>query len=61
MMVTVLNIGKKQITCYNCDSQLEYTQRDVQSYKTNYDYLGDFDIVPGIKCPVCSKILRTNK
>lgn len=57
-MVTVLNIGKKQTTCRKCNSQLEYTQHDVQRHETNHDYLGDFDIVYGIKCPVCSNILK---
>ena len=57
-MVTVLNIGKKQTTCGKCKSQLEYTQNEVQRYETNHDYLGDFDVVYGIKCPVCGTVLK---
>ena len=58
MMVTVLNIGKKQTTCRKCKSQLTYSQDDVKSYEINHDYLGDFDTVYGIKCPVCSNIVK---
>jgi RNase P subunit RPR2 len=57
-MIAVLNIGKKQVTCGKCKSLLEYTQNDVQKYEINHDYLGDYDVVTGVKCPVCGSIVK---
>ena len=57
-MVKVLNVGTKQVTCWNCKSQLEYSQAEVSLHKINRDYLGDYDTVYGIKCPVCSKVVK---
>lgn len=58
MTIVVKALAKKEITCYNCKSVLEYDQSDVKKYTTNHDYLGDYDTVFGIKCPVCDSILK---
>ena len=57
-MVKVLNIGTKQVTCWNCKSLLEYSQAEVSRHEINHDYLGDYDTVYGIKCPVCDKVVK---
>lgn len=56
-MVTVVNQKPFRITCGKCHSELEYHYSEVQEYKTNQDYLGDYDLVKGIKCPVCQTVL----
>jgi type II secretory ATPase GspE/PulE/Tfp pilus assembly ATPase PilB-like protein len=56
-MVTVVNQKPFRITCGKCKSELEYLYSEVQKYKTNQDYLGDYDTVNGIKCPMCQTVL----
>ena len=58
MTIIVESIGQKSVTCWKCKSLLTYTHSDVKQHKTNYDYLGDYDIVTGIKCPVCETIIK---
>jgi hypothetical protein len=57
-MVTVISTGIKTCTCGKCKSKLEYCQNEVQEYKINWDYLGDYDVVRGIECPVCKTVIR---
>lgn len=57
MAVIVVGAQKFRKTCGKCSSELEYTYSDVQEYETNHDYLSDYDVVKGIKCPVCKTIL----
>lgn len=47
-----------RVTCRNCSSILEYTNRDVEYHKTNYDYTGSYDVVRGLFCPSCSKLVE---
>lgn len=49
-----------RITCWSCASVLEYTQSEVQSIKHSYDYLGDYSVDRGIKCPQCGKNVFTD-
>ena len=58
MTIQVISVGKKEVNCGKCKSQLTYSQNDVKSYKTNYDYTGDYDIVDGIQCPVCENVIK---
>lgn len=63
-MVKIIGIDKtkvKRVTCRRCASILEYTLSEVVSYKTNYGYLGDYDIEYGICCPVCKKNGKNTK
>lgn len=57
-MIVVESLGQKSVKCFKCKSLLTYDQRDVKQYTTNHDYLGDYDTVFGIKCPVCDSILK---
>lgn len=57
-MVTVVNQKPFRTTCEKCHSELEYHYAEVQEHKTNHDYLGDYDVVKGIKCPVCQTVLK---
>lgn len=57
MAIIVVGSQKYRKTCGNCGSELEYSYSDVQEYKTNMDYLGDYNLVKGIKCPVCNTVL----
>lgn len=50
-----------RITCWSCASVLEYTQSEVQSIKHSYDYLGDFSVDRGIKCPQCDNNVFTDR
>lgn len=43
----------KRITCGKCASVLEYTESEVKDIKHSYDYLGDYEIDRGFKCPKC--------
>ena len=55
-MIKVVGIDDsaiKRITCRSCASILEYTQNEVKRIKHSYDYLGDFSVSDGIKCPKC--------
>jgi hypothetical protein len=61
MAITVVSTTKYRKTCHKCDNELGYTYEDVKEYKTNHDYLGGYDLVKGIKCPVCSTILAHKK
>jgi hypothetical protein len=58
MTIVVESLGQKSVTCWKCKSLLTYTYHDVKQYTTNHDYLGDYDIVTGIKCPVCETIIK---
>jgi hypothetical protein len=58
MTITIIQIGEKEIKCGKCLSHLKYNQLDVKEYEINHDYLGDYDTVYGIKCPVCSNIVK---
>lgn len=57
-MVTVVALEEKTCICGRCKSTLKYFYNEVQNHKTNYDYTGDYDIVRGIKCPVCNNIVK---
>ena len=50
-----------RITCWSCASVLEYTQSEVQSIKHSYDYLGDYSVDRGIKCPQCDSNVFTDR
>lgn len=50
-----------RITCKGCGSILEYNASEIQTFKINWDYLGDYDTVRGIKCPTCETIVKTSK
>lgn len=56
-MVTVVGLDasiKKQVTCRNCSSVLEYLPKDIiEDART--DYTGDKDVYNIITCPSCSK------
>lgn len=58
MTIVVESLGQKSTKCKKCKSLLIYSQNDVKQYEINHDYLGDYDIVYGIKCPVCETILK---
>lgn len=57
-MVQVVERNHFTITCTRCKSKLSYTYDEVRDCEVNHDYLGDYDIVKGIECPVCNSILR---
>lgn len=61
-MVTVVERrdGSRMTNCNNCDSTLRYMPSDVIQEKRNHDYLGDYDLVDVITCPVCSKTTVVN-
>ena len=56
-MVTVVRRNNFTCTCAKCNSQLAYSYEEIAEHRINHDYLGDFDIVTGIECPVCKTIL----
>lgn len=56
-MVQVVSQKVFHITCGKCRSELSYLYAEVQEHKTNHDYLGDYDMVKGIVCPVCQTVL----
>jgi RNase P subunit RPR2 len=43
----------KRVTCKGCASILEYTSSEVKAIKHSYDYLGDYEVSYGFKCPNC--------
>ena len=47
-----------QLTCWKCASILKYTVRDTFKREVNHDYLGDFDTIRAITCPVCSEVIK---
>ena len=51
----------KRITCWKCASVLEYTESEVVSIKHSYDYLGDYSVDRGIKCPQCKSNVFTDR
>ena len=59
-MIAVVDSPKKTCTCKKCESVLQYAFSDIKQYKINFDYLGDFDLVRGIKCPVCDNIVKVS-
>lgn len=58
-MVTIVRRNNLTCTCLKCHTDLAYSYDEVQEYRINHDYLGDFDIVQGIECPVCKTIIKT--
>lgn len=60
MTIVVESLGQKSVTCRKCNSLLTYHHTDIQTYTINHDYLGDYDTVEGIKCPVCGTIIKNN-
>ena len=58
MTIVVESLGQKSAKCGECKSLLTYTQQDVKRYEINHDYLGDFDVVNGIQCPVCENVIK---
>ena len=59
-MVKVISKEEFVCKCYNCRSTLTYTYSDIGSYRINYDYLGDYDSVTGITCPVCYLVIKVD-
>lgn len=61
-MVTVVEQrdGSRITNCNNCDSTLRYKPSDVVQEERNHDYLGDYDLVDVITCPVCGKTTVVN-
>ena len=56
-MITVIGKSAKHVkkkVCPNCSNKLEYTMADTRQSKTNCDYLGGYDIVDVLDCPVCN-------
>ena len=63
-MVKVVGQDKsaiKRITCRSCASVLEYTLSEVKSIKHSYDYLGDYEVSFGFKCPKCNENVFVKK
>ena len=56
VVIKVLKTKEYFTTCYKCKTELQYEYRDIKEVKTNKDYLGGYDLVRGIQCPVCSAI-----
>jgi len=54
MAIHVLKRHKQEITCKTCKSELAYEYSDIQDIKAYSDYLGDYSIIRGIVCPVCT-------
>ena len=52
MVQVVAMANKKQCTCRECKSVLEYAYGDI-TFSFERDYTGDGDRVARIKCPVC--------
>ena len=48
------SITKKR-TCGHCGAINEYTPSEIKDIKTNYDYLGDYDVYKGFNCAGCGK------
>ena len=40
----------KRRTCRHCGAINEYTPSEIKDIKTNYDYLGDYDVYKGFNC-----------
>lgn len=59
-MIKVLESPTYKCTCKQCKSTLEYGWADIQKIKANQDYLGDFDLVHGIICPVCNNAVKVD-
>lgn len=57
MAVQVLEESNYKNRCRKCTSLLTYSWFDLKKYKTNQDYLGDFDLITGVECPVCKSIV----
>ena len=60
-MVKVIKKGVKEIDCWKCKSTLEYCESEVERLTTNHDYTGDYDVIYGIKCPVCDNKIDTRE
>jgi len=50
--------GSATVNCQHCDSLLRYMPSEVVTEQRNFDYLGDYDRVRVIPCPVCSETTR---
>jgi uncharacterized protein with PIN domain len=57
-MVTVVRRNNYTCTCVKCNSDLAYSYDEIAEHRINHDYLGDYDVVQGIQCPVCKNIIR---
>ena len=58
-MVDVVKLAKRLCTCPKCKSELAYSYNEIEKHMINHDYLGDYDLVRGIQCPVCKTIIKT--
>jgi uncharacterized protein with PIN domain len=58
IMVTVVRRNNITCTCPKCRSDLAYDYLEIIEHKINHDYLGDYDTVTGIECPVCKTIIK---
>ena len=56
-MVDIIKRVKKTCVCPRCKTELAYTYEEIALFKTNIDYLGDYDTIHGITCPVCTRII----
>lgn len=57
-MVEVIRQGKGsfRVTCGSCDSDLQYSRAEVETY-SKMDYTGSSDTYRRIKCPVCAEFV----
>lgn len=60
-MPKIIEQGYKRLTCYKCESLLEYVQSEVKTGKFNMDYLGDYDLWEYIDCPSCGNRCPTKR
>lgn len=59
-MVYVVRRNNITCTCPKCRSDLAYSYDEVSDHKINHDYLGGFDVVQGIICPVCKTVIKVS-
>lgn len=45
----------KQAICRGCGCTFGYVPNEVFHHKCNYDYLGEYDTVLAVKCPLCQR------
>ena len=57
-MVHLVRRNNFTCTCPKCNSELAYSYEEIQEHRINHDYLGDFDVVQGIVCPICKSIIK---
>jgi hypothetical protein len=58
MAIKVISTQPQNCNCHTCKSTLEFSYHDIEIYEINHDYLGDFDTVKGIKCPLCKTVIE---